>query len=313
VVEEGRLLRDEEDNRIMPETWGERFVTVNGVRLHVVEAGVGPLVVLLHGFPGFWYCWRRQVPALAGAGFRALAPDLRGYNLSARPHGVAAYAVERLAADVAGLVRSAGVESAAVVGHDWGGVIAWHTAMLYPELVRRLVVLNAPHPATFPRELRKPDQLRRSWYAFFFQLPWLPEALLRRRRAAALARLFRTDPARPGAFTDEDIERYREAFLRPGAATAAINYYRAAGRRLFLRPPPKYRVIDIPTLLIWGERDRHLGVGCTQGLEPWVPRLRVERLPEASHWVMADEPEQVNRLLVEFLRESPAAGPPGGP
>jgi pimeloyl-ACP methyl ester carboxylesterase len=276
-----------------------RHGTTDGaVRLHYVEAGEGPLVLLLHGFPEFWYGWRHQIPALAEAGFRVRAPDLRGYGLSDKPEGVAAYRVERLVEDVAELVRHAGAARAHVVGHDWGGVVAWYFAMLRPELLDRLAILNAPHPAAFAREIVKPDQMLRSAYAAFFQLPVLPQAVLRAGGFALLKRVFRTEPARPGAFTDADLERYREAFARPGALTASLNYYRAAARY----PRPEARPVAAPTLLIWGEKDPHLTVRLTEGLEEWVPDLRVERLPEASHWVAADEPERVSRLLVGFLR-----------
>ncbi|HEX7243804.1 MAG TPA: alpha/beta hydrolase [Longimicrobiaceae bacterium] len=280
----------------VPGPWTHRDAVVNGVRLHYVEAGEGPLVVLLHGFPEFWYGWRHQIPALAEAGFRVIAPDMRGYNLSDKPRGVGSYRVEALVEDVAGLVRHAGAERAHVVGHDWGGVVAWYLAMQRPEVLDRLVVLNAPHPGVFSRELRKPDQMLRSAYAAFFQLPWLPEAAIRARGFALLERVFRTEPARPGAFTDEDIARYREAAARPGALTAMLNYYRAFARR------PRLHRIHAPTLLVWGERDPHLVVRNTEGLEPWVPGIRVERIPEASHWVAADEPGRVGRLLAGFLR-----------
>ncbi|HEX2189336.1 MAG TPA: alpha/beta hydrolase [Longimicrobiaceae bacterium] len=281
-----------------PGPWQHREAVVGGVRLHYVEAGAGPPVLLLHGFPEFWYGWRLQIPALAEAGFRAVAPDLRGYNLSDKPRGVDAYRVERLVEDVAGLVRHLGTGRAHLVGHDWGGVVAWYFAMLHPELLDRLVVLNAPHPAAFAREIVKPDQLLASAYAGFFQLPAVPELVLRAGDFALLERVFRTEPARPGAFTDADLERYREAFSRPGALTAALNYYRAFVRR----GRPEVRTISAPTLLVWGEKDPHLVVRLTEGLDEWVPGIRVERIPEASHWVAADAPERVNRLLVDFLR-----------
>jgi epoxide hydrolase 4 len=281
---------------------------VNGVKLHWVEAGAGPLVVLLHGFPEHWYAWRRQIPALAAAGFRVLAPDLRGYNLSDKPRGVRQYRLEALARDVAELVRRAGEDRAHVVGHDWGGVVAWWLAMHHPRAVERLVILNAPHPAAYFRELRRPAQMLRSWYALFFQLPWLPELAIRFDDFAALRRLFRTDPARPGAFTAADVRRYVEAFSDRRALTAALNYYRAAFRQgwaLFARRFPR---IVATTLVIWGEHDHYLVPELASGLEHWVPGLRVERLRGASHWVQHDEPGRVNELLVEFLRAPPRFG-----
>jgi pimeloyl-ACP methyl ester carboxylesterase len=287
--------------------WAHREAVVNGVRLHYVEAGRGPLVLLLHGFPEFWYSWRHQLPALAAAGFHAVAPDLRGYNLSAKPPGAHSYRVEALVGDVLGLIRATGHERAALAGHDWGGGIAWAAAMRHPAAVERLVVLNAPHPAAFARELRTASQLRRSWYVFFFQLPWLPEWLFRRRDFAALGRTLRRDPARPGAFTEEDVRLYKEALARPGALTAAINYYRALFRDGTRWVGGRVPRIEAPTLLIWGERDRYLGLRLTEGLERWVPNVRVERLPDASHWVQCDAPERVNELMVEFLTSPLAA------
>jgi pimeloyl-ACP methyl ester carboxylesterase len=278
-----------------------REAAVNGVRLHYVEAGDGPPVVLLHGFPQFWHTWRHQVPALAAAGFRALAPDQRGYNLSDKPPAIDDYRVENLAADVAGLIRHTGHARAAVVGHDWGGAVAWAVAIRHPELVERLVILNSPHPAAFARELRTAAQLARSWYVFFFQLPWLPEWTIRRGNFAGLERVLRRDPVRPETFTDEDIRLYKEALARPGALTAALNWYRALGRRA--NRPTGPRLVRAPTLLIWGERDRYLGRRLSEGLEPWVPDLRVERMPDASHWVPEEWPERVNGLMIDFLRD----------
>lgn len=277
------------------------FAEVNGVRLHYVEAGQGPLVVLLHGFPEFWYCWRHQLPALAAAGFRAIAPDLRGYNDSDKPSGVASYRLDRLTADVVGLIQHAGVARAHVVAHDWGGGIAWNLAAQHPAVVDRLAILNSPHPAAFLREFKTVRQLLKSWYMFFFQLPWLPEWWMRRGDFAGLAQTFLNDPVRPGAFTPEDVERYREAFRKPGALTAAINYYRAMFRYTPVSAVRAMPVVQAPTLLIWGDQDRYLNVRLTEGMEPYVPNLRIEHL-NASHWVQNDAVERVNELLIDFLK-----------
>src|SRR5262245_7765192 len=277
-----------------------RVAVVNGVTLRYVEAGEGPLVVLLHGFPEHSHCWRRQVPALTAAGFRVLAPDLRGFNESGKPRGVGSYRLRALGDDVVALIRLAGTERAAVVGHDWGGLIAWHVAMHHPEAVERLAILNAPHPAAFRRELASVVQLLRSWYVFFFQLPWLPEMLLRAGDFALFDRALRTEPVHRGAYTEEDIRLYKEAMRRPGALTAMVHRYRA----LFWYPRDglPVRTIHAPTLLIWGERDRYLNAGLSRGLRRWVSNIRVERLADSSHWVPNDAPGRVNEMLVGFLK-----------
>ncbi len=293
IVAAGETMADE--------PWTHREEEVNGVRLHWVEQGEGPLVVLLHGFPDFWFTWRRQLPALAAAGFRAVAPDMRGYGLSGKPRGVAEYRMDRLVDDVAGLVARCGATRAHVAGHDWGGAVAWNLPRYHPDLVDRLVILNSPHPAAFRRELRTLDQLRRSWYVFFFQLPWLPEALLARRRAGFVKGLLRRELVAKDAFTREEIERHREAMLVPGALTAALAYYRAAFRVRAV-PAKGPRRIERPTLVVWGERDSFLSPRLLDGLDRWVADLTVERLPGAGHWVHADAPARVNELLVGFFR-----------
>jgi len=283
-----------------------RFASVNGVRLHYVEAGTGPLVVFLHGFPQFWYAWRRQLPALARAGYRAVALDMRGYNLSEKPRGVRPYDVDALAGDVAALVQRLDPRGATVIGHDWGGAVAWRAAERHPLAVRRLVILNAPHPATFARELRTPSQLLRSSYILFFQLPWIPELVIRARDFALLERVLRRDPVRPDAFTDEDVRRHKEALARPGALTAALNYYRAAARRpTGVLAPRRAARVEQPILVIWGDRDRYLRPRLTRGLERWVPDVRVEHIAGASHWVMDDTPERVNDLILRFVAGEP--------
>jgi pimeloyl-ACP methyl ester carboxylesterase len=277
----------------------EGYAEIGDVRLHYVEAGEGPLIVLLHGFPEFWFSWRSQIGPLAAAGFRVVAPDMRGYNLSSRPAGVAAYDAGRLAADVRGLVRERGAESALLVGHDWGASVAWETAMSHPEVVERLVILNVPHSRRLLRGLRTPRQLRKSWYFFFFQLPQLPERVARARRWWYFRHLLRD--ARP-AYTPQEIERYVEAWSQPGAAAAMINYYRAAFRQSPKRAAARLRPIQAPTLVIWGQRDRFLGPELAEPDRDDVPNLdRVVRLPDASHWVHHDEAERVTQLLVDFF------------
>lgn len=276
------------------------YAQLDDVRLHFVEAGEGPLVVLLHGFPEFWFSWRAQIPALAEGGFRVVAPDMRGYNLSSRPAEVAAYGTDRLSADVRDLIRERGADRAFLVGHDWGGSVAWATAINHPEVVERLAIINAPHPRRMLQGLRQPRQLARSWYMFLFQLPWLPERLFRARRWSALRRALEDD-ARPGAFSEQDIAHYVEAWSQPGATTAMLSYYRAAFRQRG-RASAHGAPVQAPTLVIWGERDRALRPELAEPDPADVPNLeRVERLPDASHWVQHDEPERVGQLLIEFF------------
>jgi pimeloyl-ACP methyl ester carboxylesterase len=287
----------------------DSYADLNNTRLHYVESGEGPLVVLLHGFPEFWFSWRFQVPALAAAGFRVVAPDMRGYNLSSRPRGVPAYDIDCLAGDIRDLIRERGAESAFLAGHDWGAAVAWATAMNHPEVVERLAILNVPHPRRLLHGLRRPRQLVKSWYMFFFQLPWLPERLARARRWWFFRYGFEHD-ARPGAFTPADIDRYVEAWSQPGAATATINYYRAVFRQSPRRAEARIRPVDAPTLVIWGERDRYLGAELAEPDPADVPNLeRVVSLPDASHWVQHDEPERVNQLLAEFFATRAQATP----
>ena len=277
----------------------EGYAEVGDVRLHYVEAGAGPLIVLLHGFPEFWFGWRQQIAPLAAAGFRVIAPDMRGYNLSSRPAGVAPYAADKLADDVRGLIRERGAESALLVGHDWGGSVAWATAMRHPEVVDRLAIIDAAHPRALQKGLRNPRQLLRVWYFFYFQLPGLPERHARAGRWRLFRRFLRD--ARP-AYTPEEIERYVEAWSQPGAAAGMINYYRASVRQSQKEAAAKLRPISAPTLVIWGERDSYLGSDLAEPDHDDVPNLdRVERLPDASHWVHHDEAERVNQLLIDFF------------
>jgi len=277
----------------------EGYAEIGDQRLHYVEAGDGPLIVLLHGFPEFWYGWRLQIQPLAAAGFRVVVPDMRGYNLSSKPADVHAYDIDQLTGDIRGLIEERGAPSAQLAGHDWGGSVAWATAMKYPEVVERLAILNAAHPRKLMQGLHHPDQLRKSWYFFFFALPELPESVVHANDWHFFRHFLRD--ASP-AYPPEEIERYVEAWSQPGAATGMINYYRSS-----VRTPPKQaeaalRPIKAPTLVIWGEDDRYLGPELAEPDHDDVPNLdRVERVPEASHWVHHDQHERVTQLLSDFF------------
>jgi pimeloyl-ACP methyl ester carboxylesterase len=281
-------------------TLRDGYADLGDVRLHYVEAGDGPLVVLLHGFPEFWYGWRAQIEPLAAAGFRVVAPDMRGYNLSSKPAGVAAYDLDPLTADVRDLIAERGASRAHVVGHDWGGAVAWATAMFHPEVVDRLAILNAPHPRRFLEEIRHPRQAARSWYMAYFQLPIVPERLARAREFWMLRAGFERD-ARPGAFSAQDLARYIEAWSQPGALTSAINYYRALSRQTPMAAGHRIRPIEAPTRVIWGTRDRYLRVNLAEPHRSDVPNLeRVVKL-DTSHWIQHDEPERIVDHLTEFF------------
>jgi pimeloyl-ACP methyl ester carboxylesterase len=277
--------------------WQHRFAEVNGVRLHYVEAGAGPLVVLIHGFPEFWYSWRRQILALAAAGFRVVALDLRGYDLSDKPPGIGAYGVRAVVDDVRGLIASLGATRASLVGHDWGAGIAWAFAMRHPDALTRLVILNGPHPVSMFKGLLKPRQLLKSWYMFFFQLPWLPEYVARRKGHARLFEPFERLPE--GArLTPEEREAYEKAFEQPGALRSMINYYRA-----MFRPSGAVRIapIDAEVLVLWGEQDLYLGRELAQPGARWAPRARVEYFPGVGHFIHHERPVQVSDRIIQFL------------
>ncbi|APR87504.1 Epoxide hydrolase [Minicystis rosea] len=275
------------------------FVEVRGIRLHVAEAGSGPLVVLLHGFPEFWYTWRQIIPPLVRAGFRVVAPDMRGYNLSDKPKGVAAYGIRTLADDIAGLIKALGAERASVVGHDWGAGVAWSFAMAHPDKLDRLAILNGPHPTRMLEGLRRPSQMVKSWYMFVFFLPKLAETVLPLNDYAVLTKGFTNDPVRRDAYTEADLAMYREAWSKPGAITSMVNYYRAM-------PYPSLRMevtpIQAPTLVLWGDRDAYLGPDLAEPPKKLVPNARVEHVADASHWIQHDQPELVSARLASFLR-----------
>lgn len=269
-----------------------------GVGLHYVDVGEGPPVILLHGFPEFWYSWRHQLPALASAGYRTIAIDMRGYERSDKPRDVEAYLLPTLARDVERAIKALGADRACVVGHDWGGLVAWHLAMRHPDVVERLAIINAPHPERGRASLRSLRQLRRSWYIGLFQVPVLAEAYVRWGDYEFVRNTFRAGSSGNGP---DDIERYVDAFAMPGAARSGLNYYRALGRWL-IREAPDPRRIEAPVLVIWGDHDPYLGAEWAEPDRHWVPDLRIERLPDAGHWPQIDQPERVNSMLLDFLQ-----------
>ena len=279
-----------------------RWVEANGLRFEVAEAGEGDrLALLLHGFPELNFSWRHQMPLLASLGYRVWAPNQRGYGQSSRPHGIAAYAADKLVADAAALIDASGAREVTLIAHDWGGAIAWNFAIQRARPLARLVVMNCPHPACFARELKTWKQLRKSWYMFFFQLPWLPEALLTANDARAVRRAFSESAIDKRRFPRADLDVYAHAAQAPGAMTAMINWYRAAARNRTLTSLEDYPVIEVPTLLIWGEADAALDIATTQGTERYVGDFTLRRLPGVSHWVQQEAPEAVNAILETWL------------
>jgi pimeloyl-ACP methyl ester carboxylesterase len=271
------------------------------VCLHAVAAGPGDgqVVILLHGFPEFWYGWRRQIEPLAAAGFRVIVPDQRGYNLSSKPGGVGAYALTALVSDIITIADQLALEKIFLAGHDWGAAVAWSTALLHPQRIAKLVVLNVPHPSVMRKFLStRPRQLLRSWYMFFFQLPWLPEALFSafnyRIGARSLLRSSRQD-----TFSPEDLVQYRAAWSQPGALTAMINWYRALFR---VRTKFPDRTVHVPTRILWGERDAFLLAEMAQESLRYCASAELFTFANASHWLQHEEPARVSELLIDFFR-----------
>ena len=282
------------------------MVSTNGINLHVVFAGPenGKPLILLHGFPEFWRGWLKQIEPLANAGYHVIVPDQRGYNLSDKPKGVSAYHIDILAQDVIGLIDTVSREKAIVVGHDWGAAVAWHLATRYPERVEKLGILNVPQPAVMIQTLRSSfAQLRKSWYMFFFQIPWLPEWGLGRKNAQGLAALLRRS-GKPGTFTDEDLEEYHNAWNQPGALTAMIHWYRSALRSGFGNGVKESQVlprITVPTLMLWGKQDVALSYEMAQPSIDLCDDGTLVFYEDATHWVQHNKADEVNKQLLRFL------------
>lgn len=292
------------DPRIRTET-----VTANGLQFEVDVCGDGDrLALCLHGFPEHSFSWRYQLPLLAELGYRAWAPNLRGYGNTTRPPGLEAYSIETLLQDVAALIDASGCREVVLIAHDWGAVIAWFFAIRRVRPLSRLVICNVPHPVPAQRALGSGfAQLKKSWYIFFFQIPGLPEWLLGRNEAAGVGESIRRSAADRSRFGDEVVEVYRRNAAQPGALTAMINYYRALVRGGGARRQRElgYPVIDVPTLMLWGEDDVALTKETTYGTEEYVRDLTLRYLPRVSHWVQQDAPDEVNAMLAAFLRDEP--------
>lgn len=287
------------------ETWKHDFVKVNGIRMHYVTQGEGKLLLLLHGFPDFWYVWRFQIPVLA-RDFRVVAPDLRGYNETDKPEGVENYRLHLLVEDVRGLIHALGEERAVLVGHDWGGIVGWSLAAFNPQVVEKLVILNAPHPNAYIMRTRGLlRQLQKSWYVFFFQAAYVPEEVLSRNGFAFLKNMLLQSFAKKNVLTEEDLKVYLEAWAKPKALTAALNYYRANMNPsiLFSEKIVAYPKVKVPTLVIWGEKDAALSKDLVANTEEFVDaQYSIKYLPECGHWVQLEEPELVNKHIVEFVK-----------
>jgi len=298
----------------------DHYAEINGIKMHYVAAGKGPLVIFLHGFPEFWYEWKYQLEDF-GKDHLAVAPDMRGYNLSDKPSDLDQYQMKYLVEDVRALADHLGQKKFVLVGHDWGGAVAWAFAIAHPEYLQKLVIVNAPHPGVFARELKEnPDQQKASQYMLMFRSD-KAEAMLSANNYAGLVNAVLGPGLKTGVFTDDDKQAYIEAWSKPGALTGGLNYYRAArvgppapaspdaagsgdgaqqASGNFALDPTKVNV-KMPTLVIWGEKDTALLTGNLEGLDQFVPDLTIKRIPEGSHWVIHEKPEEVDGAIRDFI------------
>jgi pimeloyl-ACP methyl ester carboxylesterase len=274
------------------------FIEINGVKLHIVFSGPqdGEPVILLHGFPDAWFGWENQISFLASAGYRVIIPDQRGYNLSDKPRGKSNYRMELLVKDLIGLADNLKLEQFFLVGHDFGAMVAWWTALYFPERIKRMIIANVPHPKVMRDTLKKDlKQLRKSWYAFFFRIPRLPERMIRLRNWKLIA------SAMAKGLTEEQLNRYKEAWAQPNAIGSMINWYRAFGSK-FSKKAKSFEV-SVPTLILWGRKDPHLSYKMAPLSEKMCLEGQLETFEEASHWVHQDEPDRFNQSMIEFLRK----------
>ncbi|MHC5594958.1 MAG: alpha/beta fold hydrolase [Nostoc sp.] len=280
-------------------TWKHEYITTNGVKLHYVTQGEGPLMLMLHGFPEFWYSWRHQIPEFA-QDFKVVAIDLRGYNDSDKPTEQSAYIMDEFLKDVEGVIKALGYQKCVLVGHDWGAGIAWNFAYTHPEMVERLIILNLPHPAKFAEGLRTFQQLQRSYYIFLFQLPWFPEVFLQSSDYQAIETIFKGTAVNKSAFTKADIDAYKNAAAKRGALTAMLNYYRNVFQQRMLNQ--NWGILEVPTLMIWGENDTALGKELTYNTATYVKDFQIKYIPNCGHWVQQEQPELVNYYMQKFLK-----------
>lgn len=285
--------------------WNHEYAELNGINIHYVKEGNGKtLVVLLHGWPEFWYSWRHQIIALKEE-FTVVAPDMRGFNLSDKPENLKAYEQGEVAKDVVELVKHLGFAKAVIVGHDWGGAIAWNVALTYPEIVEKFVVMNCPHPGIFIKNLKSnPFQLLKSMYMFAFKIPMVPELLMGLNLKKFFEHFFREWALNKENFPDEDLDKYVDAYTREGAKTGGFNYYRAntSFEAIKASASTKGRKVKAPTLMIWAEGDKVLGTELVDGTEKYIDaEFKVHRIPNCSHWVQNDCPEEVNKAMLDFL------------
>ena len=285
----------------------QRVVAANGLDFHVHEAGDGDrLALCLHGFPELGFSWRYQLPLLVDLGYRAWAPDLRGYGQTRpRPQRRRDYRPTLLVDDVAALIDAANASETVLIAHDWGAALAWMLAIEHVRPLDRLVIMNVPHPARFQQGIRSFRQLRKSWYLFFFQLPWLPERVLGRNDAEAIGKAFSNMAVHPERFDNDVLDVYRRAASEPGALRAMVNWYRGAMMSVRETRRSDFPTIATPTLMVWGEQDDALGKELAEGTDEYVADLTLRFLPQASHWVQQDQPEIVNAMLSAFLRGEP--------
>ncbi|UCH31192.1 MAG: alpha/beta hydrolase [Candidatus Bathyarchaeota archaeon] len=291
----------------MRTTIKHNFRNINGIRMHFVAQGEGELLILLHGFPDFWNVWRFQIPTLAKH-YRVIAPDLRGYNKTDKPKDVKEYKLNILTDDIRELIKALGEEQAYVVGHDWGGVIAWSLAAFNPKIVKKLVILNAPHPNAFTARTKDSlRQLQMSWYVFFFQTPRIPEEVLSRNKFSFLKNMLRRSFINKRALREEDLEAYTNAWSSPGSLTAALNYYRANMNPgiLFSEREIEFPKIQSPTLVLWGEQDVALSKRMIENTDDFMEaQYQIRYFANCGHWVQLEDPERVNRCILEFLKDS---------